>query len=102
MGVYYTLVCDKAKEFVAGLVWGTNCGEKRDAYFEVQDAETGSVRLEKRQIEGSEAFQQGCGNRYYMNQWPKVDGKYTDRLTCECGASLRPFPALERFRARTK
>lgn len=84
------------KEFVANLEWQTNCSPKRDAYF---DDGTGTGKTAKRELEPG-VYQQGCDARYYMGDWPKVDGRYTQTLTCgECQAVLNPFPQLTRFRA---
>lgn len=88
------------KEFLANLEWQTNCSTGRDAYFQEIDPQTEQPtgKTVKRELEGG-AVQQGCGARYYMNDWPKVDGKYAPSLTCSCGANLNPFPQLTRFRA---
>lgn len=78
------------KEFGADVEFTWYCNAKKDIY--AQDAD-GSVQ----QVEGKK----GCGSRYYMSQVDKVDGAYPVRIDCgnvECGASLRAFPQLGRFR----
>jgi hypothetical protein len=94
------------KEFLAAEVWTANCSPKRDAYFPVVDPQTGQQTTATEKHENPDApgsFVQGCDKRYYMGDWPKDEsGRYYDSRMCTCGAVLRPFPSLERYRAVTK
>lgn len=86
------------REFGSDLEWTTNCSEKRAIRVEVVDQATGDRSFETgRNEDGTEKM--GCGTRYYMNDWPKQDGKYADSITCQCGANLMPFPQLRNFKA---
>lgn len=89
------------KEFVAFQSWTASCDQKRDAYFYVLDAAgqaTGATeKQENPDAPGSN--RQGCGTRYYLGDWPKdQSGRYYETRQCQCGAVLRPFGQLERFR----
>lgn len=84
------------KRFISALSWNTNCSDKRQITV-MSSNEDGSLKFDKITAEdGSPTM--GCGARYYLSQWPKENGRYTERLTCSCGATLSPFPQLERFR----
>lgn len=92
------LVKYAGREFKANLEWTTSCNTERQVYYEQED-EVGTVTLQPGFAdEGGTTPQNGCGNRYYMNDWPKDEsGRYRERRTCSCGASLRPFGQLRNF-----
>ncbi len=88
------------KEFVAALTWSSFCSERNTRY--IDDGQGGTTE----DPDGTK----GCGTRYYQSQLPRgEDGLFAERFTCggkkqvdggtvDCGASLRCFPNLERFR----
>lgn len=43
--------------------------------------------------------QMGCGTGYYQKDVPKQeDGTYPERITCQCGAQVRAFANMTRYR----
>jgi hypothetical protein len=91
--------------FTADVEWSWNCNPRRAARFEgVNEDGTPSGAYEtvddpSSALEGDDAGKRaGCGTRYYQNDVPKVDGKAPLRITCQCGASVRAFANLTRFR----
>lgn len=88
------------KEFVAALAWSSFCNKDKPRY--IDDGSGGTTEDPEKQ--------KGCGSRYYQSALPKDEsGLYLERFTCggkvqidggavDCGASLRCFPGLERFR----
>ena len=96
-----TLMKLGGQEFTADVEWGWNCSQTRDIY--VDNGQGGSMQLEGKK---------GCGSRYYQKDVDmlKVPSNPDDpnspkvfplRITCsnpECGATIRAFPNLVRFR----
>jgi hypothetical protein len=88
------------KEFVAALTWSSFCSVDKVRY--IDDGQGGTTEDPDKQ--------RGCGARYYQSGLPRDEaGLYLERFTCsgkkqieggvvDCGASLRCFPNLERFR----
>ena len=88
------------KRFVAALTWSSYCSEKKTRY--IDDGQGGSTEDPDKT--------KGCGSRYYQSQLARDEsGFYLERFVCsgqiqieggttECGAALRCFPNLERFR----
>lgn len=85
------------KQFVAALTWSSFCNDQKTRYIE--DPETGQAVEDPDKVKG-------CGARYYQRDIPKTEeGTLFERFACtqprdgyECGASLRAFGNLERFR----
>lgn len=71
------------QDFPAKNEWQWYCNDKKDIY--VSDGQGGSA-----QVPGTP----GCGRTYYQKDVDKVNGTYPERITCECGASIRAFPQL--------
>jgi hypothetical protein len=103
------------KQFGADLEYSGYCNPAKDAYFAIDDGQ-GGVRYEPYKQEGSAENIKGCGKRVYHSAWPKENGVYAERMLCpgtdempapegwkpgepKCGASLRPFATLVRFKA---
>lgn len=86
-----------ARGFRAELEWGGYCNPDRPVYVE-QVLPDGSTQVAKGlNGDGTEAV--GCGKRHYQQNWPRlVDGSYAPRMTCSCGASLRPNLQLRNFK----
>ena len=79
-----------SQEFAADIEYTWNCSKKRNV--RVDDGE-GNVQ----EIEG----RLGCGQSYYQSDVPTEEGVTPVRITCsnpECGANLRAWPQLTRFR----
>ncbi len=80
-------------EFLADSEWSAYCNDKQDIYAD--DGQGGQSKVEG---------QKGCGARYYQSAIPKrEDGELEERFLCggkggQCGASLRVFSNLTRFR----
>jgi hypothetical protein len=85
-------------EFNADIEWSWQCRGDKPARFddgqgarvELADENTGQPKL-------------GCGTRYYQNKVDKVAGEngelvYPLYITCQCGAAIRAFANLSRFR----
>ena len=106
-GYAQALVKHAGKEFTADLEFTWRCNPNKDIY--VDDGTGGSQKVEG---------QKGCGAGYYMGTKPgQVDKAlsnpedpnspkiYPERITCggkdgvPCGANVRAFPRLRRFRA---
>lgn len=95
----------KEAEFAADVEWSWGCSDKRDAWFDREDGSSGPVALG----DGSGNNRQGCGAKYYQGQiedLKKAQGSWPVRITCSgtvngapCGASVRAFGNLNRFRA---
>ena len=94
------------KEFTADLEFTWRCNPNKDIYADQGDGSTVKVEGQK-----------GCGASYYMGDRPGQVGKalsnpedpnspqiYPERILCSgkdgvpCGASVRAFPRLRRFR----
>jgi len=89
------------REFVAAIEWSARCNKDRQVYVEVA-GEDGSTSLSPGIAEDGSPVN-GCGQAYYMNQWPRgEDGRYKERVTCACGNILRPFGNPRNFRATQK
>ena len=83
------------KEVKADWEWSSFCNPKKDVYDESGKRSEGN---------------KGCGQRYFQSQMTKKDGVYSERFTCTgeitqadgtkvpCGASLRAFGNLTRFK----
>ena len=86
------------EQFKANLEWTAGCNSERQVYYEQAD-EGGNPTLQPGCEEDGVTPINGCGNRYYMNDWPKdpTSGRYLERRICSCGASLRPFGQLRNF-----
>jgi hypothetical protein len=83
------------KEVIADVEWSTYCNAEKQAYY---TDESGNQQAWFEEDGTTEKH--GCGERYYMNHWPRgEDGRYLARMTCKCGASLRPFAGLRLFKA---
>ena len=86
------------QQFKSNLEWTARCSLERQAYYEQED-EAGNSSLQPAVEEDGTTPTNGCGNRYYMNDWPKDEsGRYKERKVCTCGASLRPFGQLRNFK----
>jgi len=93
----YAEVCKFAgHSFGATVEYQASCNPNRDAQV-ATFREDGTFELSP--LTNDEGVpQKGCGNRYYMGDWPKdQDGNYLDRRVCECGASLRAFNQIRTF-----
>ena len=97
-----------AREFGADIEVSYSCNDKKDAYFAVSQVDdqgqpTGEVDYQRQPVDGAGAegpFKQGCGTRIYQGKVTPENGRYPERVTCGgCGASLRGFGNLTRFRA---
>lgn len=87
-------------EFGADVEWSGSCNPERDAFFAFEDPNSGETIYEAYKEEGQTENKKGCGKRIFSNKWPKADGGgYAERAQCECGAWLRPFASLARFKA---
>jgi hypothetical protein len=83
-------------QFVASLTWSSYCNDRQTRYIEDENGQS---------VEDPDGTK-GCGARYYQRDIPKDElGNYVERFACtgkrdgfECGASLRAFGNLERFR----
>lgn len=86
-----TLIKHAGQEFGADISWSWSCNDQRNI----------RIRTEQDTVEEVEG-QPGCGKRYYTKDVPKnEDGTYPLHITCAgegCGADLRAFASLERFR----
>lgn len=78
-------------EFIADVEWSAWCADNKP----IRALETdGSVSI----VES----QNGCGERVYQRDIPKEEGLYAEQFSCSsCGALLRAFPNLQRFRTVT-
>lgn len=99
------LVKHAGATFTADVEWSWSCNDRRPAYFEAVDeqgqpsGQFGPMDDPTSALEGEDAGKRaGCGRRYYASDVPKVDGQFPLRITCECGASVRAFANLTRFR----
>lgn len=88
------------EEFSADIEWNWSCNPKKDIFTEDGTGRTSEVVGTK-----------GCGNRYYQKdirdngmlvlsnpEDPNSEKVYPLRITCSCGANIRAFPNLVRFR----
>lgn len=94
------------REFGSDLEWSGFCNDAKEAYFQrpvmVGDKpHPTEVEYSHYTDPGSAEPRKGCGERIYMNKWPKdpATGLYAARAFCKCAAAIRPFPALRGFRA---
>lgn len=83
-------------EFGADVEWSWRCRPDQD--IRVDNGQGGTSTVEG---------QKGCGTRYYQKDVEKVLSNPDDpnsaqvfplRITCQCGAQLRAFPNLARYR----
>lgn len=87
------VVAQGGKEFVADIEWSTYCNNEKQIYVQTDDGGLAPA------VDEAQNPVLGCDTRYYQKDWPKdTDGRYKDRLTCKCGASLRPFGSLRNFK----
>lgn len=79
--------------FMADNTWSAFCNKAKPRYIEVDG-----------QVVEDPDKTPGCGENYYMRDIPRdAEGYYMERFTCKkCGASLRAFQNLERFRPAPK
>lgn len=83
---------NEAKEFAADVEWSWGCNDKRPAQW---PDETGALV----EASNAEGVVMGCGTKHYQKDVKKVDGAFPERVACsKCGASLRAFGNLSRFR----
>ena len=78
------------KEFAADIEFTWYCNKKKNVRVDDGD---GNIQ----EVEG----RLGCGVSYYQNDVPTEEGVTPVRITCanpECGANLRAWPQLTRFR----
>lgn len=84
-------------EMTADVEWSWYCNDKRPIY--VDNGQGGFTEVPDRN---------GCGSRYYQSGVDKVPSNpedpnstkvYPYRITCQCGASVRAFAQLVRYRA---
>ncbi len=85
-------------EFGADVEWQGVCNPKKDAYFAFQ-SENGETIYEPAREEGAAENKQGCNTRIYQKDWPHDANGYGPRAQCKCGAWVRPFTQLVRFKA---
>jgi hypothetical protein len=89
-----TLIAQSEKTFGADIEWSWRCADDKVIYAD--DGAGG-----QQEVPG----QMGCGSRYYQKSVDKVEGKYPYRIVCNgpgeqgCGASVRAYANLGRFRA---
>lgn len=76
-----------SKTFGADIEWSWYCNKKKPIYVEGEDGVTKPVENTL-----------GCGTTYYQNDVAKVEGAYPLRVTCQCGAGVRAFGNLRRFK----
>lgn len=89
-----------SKEFGADIEWSGFCNPQNDAYFAFDD-EKGGTLYDTAREEGATENKKGCGERVYQKDWTKdaAAGGFAARKQCRCGAWLRPYPQLVRFKA---
>lgn len=91
------------REFGADVEWSGFCNDKKDAYFQFEAEDGGGgVVYETAKAEGTSENVKGCGTRVYQSKWPHDANGYAERMQCPkpgCGAWLRPFAQLVRFKA---
>jgi hypothetical protein len=101
---------DGGKTFGSDLEYSWSCNDTRDAYF--TDAEGNQTTMVA--ADGTSKIQ-GCGAKYYQSrdgQWkqpdliakkagavPKEGAVFPVRVQCQCGATIRAFGNLTRFRS---
>jgi hypothetical protein len=83
--------------FGADIEWNGFCNPKNDAVFAFP-GEGGETVYEPALDDATNQAKKGCGERVYMNKWPREKGVYAARAQCKCGAVLRPFAQLVRFK----
>ncbi len=76
------------QQFGADVEWSWQCRDDKDIF-----ADNGSGGFA--QVAGTK----GCGRRYYQKDVEKVNGEFPLRITCACGANIRAFGNLTKFRA---
>ena len=87
-----------SQQFSADIEWNGYCNPKNDAYFAFQNEKKETI-YEPARDEGATENRKGCGNRIYQSKWPHDATGYAARAQCECGAFIRPFAQLVRFKA---
>ena len=87
--------------FGADVTWNANCRKDRHIRVELVDEKgqaVGTTILDGKDPNNPDE-QLGCGKRYYQRDLEKDEnGKYLERMTCECGAILYCNENLENFR----
>jgi hypothetical protein len=86
-------------EFGADVEWQGFCNPKKDAYFAFPSADGSETIYEPGRDEGAAENKQGCNTRTYQGDWPHDASGYAPRVQCKCGAWVRPFAQLVRFKA---
>ena len=79
--------------FGADVEYSWSCNDQRPAYFD--DGQGGTAKA----VGDDGEEKKGCGKKYYQGTVSKVEGAFPVRITCECGATIRAFGNLTRFRA---
>ncbi len=91
------------QEFGADAEWSGFCNKAQDAYFAFVNEATGETTYQPWFDEalGETENRKGCGERIFPNKWPKdpATGHLAERAKCTCGAMIRPFANLVRFKA---
>lgn len=88
------------KEFGIDWAFSWYCSDKKP--IRVEDPVNGTVVMDG---QDGRQEQKGCGNRYYqkdVQKIPSADGttmEYPVRITCDCGAQLRAYGQIDRFRS---
>jgi len=81
------IIASGGKQWGADIEFSWVCNPNKNIYS-VNDAGTAV------EVEG----QKGCGAKYYQRDIAKVEGKFPVRIECSCGAQVRAFANLTRFR----
>lgn len=88
--------------YAADVTWGAHCDKTRHIRVALVDDNgqpAGTTILDGNDPNNPEE-QLGCGKRYYQRDLEKDDqGKYAERVTCECGAILYCNENQENFRS---
>lgn len=98
---YVNVVNKHAGEVVYLELGGSaRCDKERVRYIFTENPEDASNPLTIEDPDGTH----GCGQRYYSRQIPRTEnGDPVERLACgTCGAALRVFQQIERFKKRPK
>lgn len=92
------------KEFGADIEWRWSCNKDKDIRVFNTDPATGAVLNTTAEVPGTK----GCGSSYYQSDVEKIPSNPEDpnspkvfplRIECACGAAVRAYPNLQRFRA---
>lgn len=73
-------------QFLGRLEWSWRCNPNKNIY------------MVNEQGQNQEMDQLGCGTKTYQKDVAKVDGKFPERITCQCGASVRAFANIRTFK----